>query len=35
MAAQGSVLGFIAIVVVYATVMRRLAPEDSLERPDA
>ncbi|MDB5946573.1 MAG: putative solute symporter protein [Ramlibacter sp.] len=35
MAAQGAVLGFIAIVVVYATVMRRLAPEDSLESPDA
>ena len=35
MAAQGSVLGFIAIVVVYATVMRRLAPDDSLEAPDA
>ena len=35
MAAQGAVLGFIAIVVVYATVMRRLAPEDSLEPPDA
>ena len=35
MAAQGAVLGFIAIVVVYATVMRRLAPQDSLEPPDA
>lgn len=35
MAAQGSVLGFIAIVAVYATVMRRLAPGDSLESPDA
>lgn len=35
MAAQGSVLGFIVIVVVYATVMRRLAPGDSLESPDA
>ena len=38
MAAQGAVLGFIAIVVIYATVMRRLAPEDSLqsrEAPDA
>jgi putative solute:sodium symporter small subunit len=34
-AAQGAVLAFIAIVVVYATVMRRLAPEDSLEQPDA
>ena len=29
MAAQGSVLVFIAIVVCYATVMRRLAPGDS------
>ena len=35
MAAQGSVLGFIAIVVIYAIVMRRLAPGDSLESPDA
>ena len=35
MAAQGAVLGFIAIVVVYAAVMRRLAPEDALESPDA
>ena len=35
MAAQGAVLGFIAIVAVYATVMRRLAPDDSLESPDA
>ena len=35
MAAQGAVLGFIAIVVVYATVMRRLSPGDSLEPPDA
>ena len=35
MAAQGAVLGFIAIVVVYATAMRRLAPDESLERPDA
>jgi putative solute:sodium symporter small subunit len=35
MAAQGAVLGFIAIVTVYATVMRRLAPEDSGESPDA
>ncbi len=35
MAAQGAVLGFIAIVVVYATVMRRLVPADSLEAPDA
>ena len=30
MAAQGAVLIFIGIVVVYATVMRRLVPEDSL-----
>jgi putative solute:sodium symporter small subunit len=29
MAAQGCVLLFIAIVVTYATVMRRLAPDDS------
>lgn len=29
MAAQGSVLAFIAIVAVYALVMRRLAPHDS------
>ena len=35
MAAQGVLLGFIAIVVVYAVVMRRLAPDDSLEPPDA
>jgi putative solute:sodium symporter small subunit len=35
MAAQGAVLGFMVIVVVYATVMRRLAPEDSAEAPDA
>ena len=35
MAAQGAVLGFIAIVVVYATVMRRLAPQDSEESRDA
>jgi len=35
MAAQGAVLGFIAIVVVYATVMRRLAPEDAQEPGDA
>jgi putative solute:sodium symporter small subunit len=35
MAAQGALLGFIAIVVVYAVVMLRLAPEDSLEPPDA
>ena len=30
MAAQGAVLVFIVIVAVYATVMKRLAPEDSL-----
>jgi putative solute:sodium symporter small subunit len=30
MAAQGAVLVFIAIVAVYAFVMRRLAPEDDL-----
>jgi putative solute:sodium symporter small subunit len=30
-AAQGAVLAFIAIVVVYAICMKRLAPEDSLE----
>ncbi|GAC1606630.1 MAG: DUF4212 domain-containing protein [Ramlibacter sp.] len=35
MAAQGALLGFIAIVVVYAVAMRRLAPEDSREKPDA
>jgi putative solute:sodium symporter small subunit len=39
MAAQGCVLVFIAIVVLYATLMRRLAPDDSLappeQRPDA
>jgi putative solute:sodium symporter small subunit len=35
MAAQGAVLGFIAIVVVYATVMRRLAPDDSAGPRDA
>jgi putative solute:sodium symporter small subunit len=29
MGAQGAILVFIAIVVVYATLMRRLAPEDS------
>ena len=34
-AAQGAVLGFIAIVVIYATVMRRLAPEDSLQPREA
>jgi putative solute:sodium symporter small subunit len=35
MAAQGAVLGFIAIVAVYATVMQRLAPDDALESRDA
>jgi putative solute:sodium symporter small subunit len=30
MGAQGAVLMFIAIAAVYATVMKRLAPEDSL-----
>ena len=35
LAAQGAVLGFIAIVVVYAIVMRRLAPEDAQEQTDA
>lgn len=30
MGAQGAVLVFIAIAAVYATVMERLAPEDSL-----
>ena len=34
MAAQGAVLVFIAIVVAYATIMRRLAPEDSVESAD-
>jgi putative solute:sodium symporter small subunit len=34
-AAQGAVLVFIVIVVVYAIVMRRLAPQDSLESRDA
>jgi putative solute:sodium symporter small subunit len=29
MGAQGAIVVFIAIVVVYASVMRRLAPEDS------
>jgi putative solute:sodium symporter small subunit len=29
MGAQGAILVFIAIVVTYATVMRRLAPQDS------
>ena len=32
MAAQGCVLVFIAIVVAYATAMRRLAPDDSEPR---
>ena len=35
LAAQGAVLGFIAIVVVYAIVMRRLAPDDAQEQTDA
>ena len=39
MAAQGGVLVFIAIATLYATVMKRLAPEDSLPpegaEPDA
>ncbi len=30
MAAQGGVIVFLVIVVVYATVMKRLAPDDSL-----
>ena len=30
MAAQGAVIAFIAIVVIYAVVMQRLAPEDNL-----
>ena len=33
MAAQGVVLIFIGIVVVYAAAMRRLAPEDSIPTP--
>jgi hypothetical protein len=33
MAAQGSVLIFIAILVVYATAMKRLAPGDALPEP--
>jgi putative solute:sodium symporter small subunit len=33
MGAQGAILVFISIVVIYATVMKRLAPEDS--EPDA
>ena len=31
--AQGAVLVFIAIVTIYATLMKRLAPEDSLSPP--
>jgi len=31
MAAQGAVLVFIVILVVYATCMKRLAPQDSVE----
>ena len=38
-AAQGAVLAFIVIIVVYATWMKRLAPQDSIESdtgdPDA
>jgi putative solute:sodium symporter small subunit len=30
MAAQGGVIVFLAIVVAYATIMKRLAPDDSL-----
>jgi len=33
MAAQGSVLVFIAIVAVYSAAMKRLVPEDSLPPP--
>jgi len=33
MAAQGCVLVFIAIVVLYATLMRRLAPDDNAPPP--
>ena len=33
MGAQGAVIAFIAIVVIYATAMKRLAPQDSV--PDA
>ena len=33
MAAQGSVLVFIVIIVAYAVVMRRLSPEDNLPTP--
>lgn len=35
MGAQGAVLVFIAIATVDATVMKRLAPEDSLPPPGA
>ena len=35
MAAQGAVLVFIGIVVVYAIAMRRLAPQDATESPGA
>ena len=34
MGAQGAVVVFIAIVAVYAAVMKRLAPEDSLPPED-
>jgi putative solute:sodium symporter small subunit len=33
MAAQGAVLIFIGIIVLYAVVMKRLAPEDGLPTP--
>lgn len=33
MAAQGAVLFFMAIIVVYAAVMKRLSPEDSEPQP--
>jgi putative solute:sodium symporter small subunit len=35
MAAQGALLAFIAIVVVYAWAMTRLAPEDSITSDEA
>jgi len=35
MAAQGAVLVFIVIIVVYAVVMRRLSPDDNLPTPAA
>jgi putative solute:sodium symporter small subunit len=35
MAGQGAVLIFIAILVVYAAAMKRLAPGDSLPQPGA